>query len=181
MRRVSLLITALMLALVVGCGGDNDSANSTTAQSPGTVSTGDPSQTPSSAACASTGDRKFAKTRFLANAGLAYGGFNRYILKPYQAGKFAKGADGRVAALAKAGATGLFVADQLRRAKNNAASDPTLCKLGVPLERAAVAITGLAGGLKTGGFNPTDLLSADGLLKTIGKDSAGLGAIIKER
>lgn len=185
MRRLSLLITALMMALVVGCGGDSDSANTTTAQTPGAVSSGDASQTgsasPSSAACASAGTRKFAKTRFLANAGLAYGAFNRYILKPYQAGKFTKGADGRVAALAKAGASAVFVADQLRRAKNNAAADPTLCKLAVPLEKAAVSLTGLVAGLKSGNFNPTDLLSADGLLKSIGKDSADLGATIQEK
>jgi hypothetical protein len=176
-RRVSLLITALLLALTVGCGSDT---KSTTAQSPATVSSGT-SQTPSSTTCASAGTRKFAKTRFLVNAGLAYGAFNRYILKPYRAGAFQKGANGRVAALAKAGTSAVFVADQLRRAKNNAAADPSLCKLAAPLEKAAVALTGLVSGLKAGSFNPTDLLSADGLLKQIGKDSAGAGATITEK
>lgn len=115
------------------------------------------------------------------NAGIAYGTFNRYMLKPYRAGAFKAGAPGRVTALTKAGASALVVADQLRRAKANAAADPQLCKLTAPLEKAAVALTGLASGLKTGSFNPSDLLGADSLLSRIGKDSAGAGATIKEK
>ncbi len=181
MRRVALLVSCLMLAFTVGCGS-SDTATKTTAQSPGTTSSDEVSAaSPTSAACASAGTRKLAKTRFLVNAGIAYGAFNRYILKPYRAGAFAKGTPGRVAALTKAGASGLVVADQLRRAKNNAAADPQLCKLTAPLERAAVALTGLATGLKSGSFNPGDLLGADSLLKQIGKDSAAAGATIKEK
>lgn len=179
MRRISLLLTALMLAFTVSCGGDDTTG---TATQPGAAASGATgTASPSSSACASAGTRKFAKTRFLVNAGLAYGAFNRYILNPYQAGKFKQGVDGRVAALAKAGASAVFVADQLRRAKNNAAADPSLCKLAVPLEKAAVALTGLVSGLKTGSFNPADLIGADSLLKQIGKDSAGAGATITEK
>ena len=185
MRRTAVLLSCLMLAFVVSCGGDTSTTNTTTAQTPGAAASGDISQTaaasPTSTVCASAGTRKFAKTRFLANAGLAYGAFNRYILKPYQAGSFKQGANGRVAALAKAGASAIFVADQLRRAKNNAAADPTLCKLAAPLEKAAVSLTGLVSGLKTGSFNPTDLIGADSLLKQIGRESADAGAPIKER
>jgi hypothetical protein len=176
-RRISLLLTVVLLAFTVGCGS-NGSKSNTTAQTPaasGAASTGP------SGVCASAGTRKFAKTRFLLNAGLAYGAFHRYILKPYRAGTFKKGANGRVAAFAKAATAGVFVADQLRRAKDNAAADPSLCKLAGPLEKAAAAVAGLAGGLKTGSFNPTDLVGADSLLNKIGSDSAGAGAVIKEK
>jgi hypothetical protein len=174
-RRISLLLSCLLLAFTVGCGSsskDTSASSTSGASAAATSSTG---------ACASTGTRKFAKTRFLLNAGLAYGAFSRYIIKPYRAGSFKQGANGRVAALAKAAGSGLFVADQLRRAKNNAVSDPTLCKLGVPLEKAAAALTGLAAGLKSGSFNPTDLVGVDSLLNKIGVDSAGAGAKIQNR
>lgn len=178
MRRLSLLLACLMLAFTVSCGNDSSDTNTSPQSQGGSAGV---SSSASSGVCASVGTRKFAKTRFLANAGVAYGAFSRYIYKPYRDGAFKKDAPGRTKALVKAGASALVVADQLRRAKANAASDPTLCKLGGPLEKAAALVGGIAPALKDGSFNPTDLLGADQLLKQIGSDSASSGATIKEK
>ncbi len=72
--------------------------------------------------------QKFAKTRFVANAGLAAGATYQWIVKPYREGKFKKGAKGRTFALIKAGLAGAFAYNRLKAAAENAKGDPLLSK-----------------------------------------------------
>jgi len=102
-----------------GCGGDK----STTATPNGNPAVSAPADN----GCPAEATRKLAKTRAAANAALAFGAFHRYLYKPYKAGTFQKGADGRKRALVKGGVAAVFIADQLRRFKNNVLADPALC------------------------------------------------------
>lgn len=54
-------------------------------------------------------------------------------MKPYRAGKFKKGADGRTFALGKAGLAGGFACNRLKAATENAKGDPLLSKAVAPL------------------------------------------------
>ncbi len=54
-------------------------------------------------------------------------------MKPYRAGKFKKGADGRTFAVVKAGLAGAFTYNRLKAALNNAQGDPLLSKAVAPL------------------------------------------------
>ena len=67
-------------------------------------------------ASSSAEKQKFAKTRFVANAGLAAGATYQWIVKPYRKGKFKKGAKGRKLALVKAGVAGAFAYNRLKAA-----------------------------------------------------------------
>src|SRR5262245_17147311 len=51
---------------------------------------------------------KLARQRFVVNAGLAAGATRQWIVKPWKAGAFKKGARGRKAALDKSGRAGAF-------------------------------------------------------------------------
>jgi hypothetical protein len=94
--------------------------------------------------------QKLAKTRFVANAGLAAGATYQWIVKPYRNGKFKKGADGRTFALVKAGLAGTFAYNRLKHAVQNAKGDPTLAKLVAPLTGGIAALKSLPGKLKRG-------------------------------
>ena len=73
-------------------------------------------------------DPEDSQDRLLADLALAYGAFHRYLYRPYQAGMFRKGADGRVKAIIKAGLATAAIIKLLSNAEKNAAADPTLCK-----------------------------------------------------
>lgn len=135
MRKSTTMLAAPVLALslsLTACGGDSNSTSNAGAS--GSAASG----ASTASAAASTGDaasqcptdntQKFAKTRFVTNVGLAGGSFYQWIYKPYQAGKFKQGADGRTVALVKAAAAGAFAAKQVKDATNNVKADPTLCK-----------------------------------------------------
>ncbi|MFB4302024.1 hypothetical protein [Actinomadura sp. NTSP31] len=179
-RRV-LVLPVLLLTLVgaSGCGGDGKSADNVAAGR-GAAATS-PAASPSS--CPTETTKHFAKTRFAADAGLAFGAFHRYIWKPYQAGGFKEGADGRTKAFAKAAAAGLFAANRLNAARKLIGADPKLCKaLKVPAEKVSAMFSSLAGKFKSGQLNPSDIGSVgsavDGL-KSDAKNQAG--ADIKEK
>lgn len=134
------LLTALMLcgALLAGataCGSDSDSASATKA---------------SASATTKAEKQKFAKTRFAANAGLAAGATYQWIVKPYRAGKFKAGADGRKFALVKAGLAGAFTYNRLNAAVKNAKGDPTLSKAVGPLSAGIASLKGLSTKLRKG-------------------------------
>jgi hypothetical protein len=167
MRRL-LVIGSLLAALVVaGCGNDTKTVTTTNAQGKRVTQT--------------VPDIKFAKTKFLLHSGLAFGAFHRYILKPYRAGSFRKGAPGRTKALAKAGAAGLFAVHELKVARKDALADDHLRPLANRLDSAVSRIGGLSSLLKGGSLNPGQLLGAAGALTALGRQSAGAGATIKDR
>ena len=57
------------------------------------------------------------------------GTFHRYLYKPWQAGSFTKGANGRTLAIVKAAGTAALDAKLLLNATENVKANPTLCKV----------------------------------------------------
>lgn len=152
----------MVLALVlVGCGSNKNNAGA-----PGT-----PTTSTGSVACQHVDSVHFDKTKFVLHGGLAFGAFHHFVYKPFKAGTFASGAHGRVSALVKAALAGAFVVHELKLAKQDAESSPTLCHLVAPLDEAAAALSGLTGKLHSGNVSDTDV---DGAASKI--DSAQQGA-----
>ncbi|TXJ84319.1 hypothetical protein E2C11_07010 [Streptomyces lavendulae] len=158
-RRLCLAL-AVCCALVAGgtaCGSSNAGAHPSTKTAVTTVALNQPAAEPSPSTSAEK--QKFAKTRFVANAGLAAGATYQWIYKPWKAGKFKKGAHGRKLALVKAGAAGLFTYNRLKAAERNAKGDPLLSKAIAPLSKSIESLKGLSTKLRhgdtgaAGGFN----------------------------
>ncbi|MEU5795017.1 hypothetical protein ABZ800_16090 [Streptomyces sp. NPDC047813] len=158
-RRLCLAL-AVCCALVAGgtaCGNSNAGAHPNTKTAVTTVALNQPAAEPSPSTSAEK--QKFAKTRFVANAGLAAGATYQWIYKPWKAGKFKKGAHGRKLALVKAGAAGLFTYNRLKAAERNAKGDPLLSKAIAPLSKSIESLKGLSTKLRhgdtgaAGGFN----------------------------
>jgi hypothetical protein len=142
--RAALLLSLLTAVLVlVGCGGDE---TSTAGSGTGTGASASPG-----AACPSENTRSFAKTRFVADLGGAAFLTKRYIYNPYQAGTFQKGADGRTAAVIKAGLAAAASVKLLKNARDNAQADPTLCRtIAQPMNAAIAALGGVTAALASG-------------------------------
>lgn len=166
MKKLTLL-AAVFALLLAGCGNKTKEVTST--GSNGQVTT---EKVP---------DVKFAKTKFVLHTGLAFGAFHRYILKPFKAGTLKKGAPGRGKALIKAGAAGVFAANELRLARRAALSDKRLRPLAEKVSGLGAKIGGLVATLKSGSFNPAAILGADGDAGALGSASKGLGAAIKDK
>jgi hypothetical protein len=144
--RAALLLSLLTAVFVlVGCGGDD------TSTAGGTGTSASPGASAEPAACPSDNTRAFAKTRFVADLGGAAFLTKRYIYNPYQAGTFQKGADGRTAAIVKAGLAAAASVKLLKNARDNAQADPTLCRtLAQPLNSAIAALGGVTAALASG-------------------------------
>ncbi|WP_329116610.1 hypothetical protein [Streptomyces sp. NBC_01465] len=127
---VALLLSCALLAGTTACGSSDDDTSA--------------SATPTSSAEA----QKFAKTRFVANAGLAAGATYQWIVKPFKAGKFKKGASGQKFAMVKAGVAGLFTYNRLKAAVSNAKGDPTLAKAVAPLSAGIESLKSLPSKLR---------------------------------
>ncbi|MCO6010111.1 hypothetical protein NE236_34605 [Actinoallomurus purpureus] len=179
-----------MLLALSGCGGGTKSrpavqapANGAPTGAPGVSGApGAYGQTATPAACPAKATRKFAKTRFITNAGLAAGTFKRYIYTPYKNGAFKGGAPKRKRAIVKAAAAAVFAFDQLRRAKTNAQSDPTLCKVLIgPIDKLSASMKDLAGKLKGGQADPAEIGSVAGGIEGFRKDAGGAGAGFQDK
>ena len=118
----------LVVALVSGCGGKSDTAATASPKASGGSSSAVATTTNEASSCPTDNTQAFPKVRFVTNLALAGGAFHRWVWKPYKAGTFVKGADGRTTALIKAGLATAFSAKQLNDAKNNVKADPALCK-----------------------------------------------------
>lgn len=146
MKTTLLVLAAAVLLFATACGGAKVTTT-TNAQGQRVV------------ACAGT--VHFARAKVVLHAGLAFGAFHRYILKPYRAGSFAKGAPGRTKALAKAAASAVFAYHELKVARADAICDgPTLRRLATSMTTALGAINSLRA-LKTG--------AALGLVESVAK------------
>ncbi|GAA2746269.1 hypothetical protein GCM10009868_31040 [Terrabacter aerolatus] len=88
--------------------------------------------TDTASGCPTSNTRAFAKTRLVADLGVIAGTFHRYLYKPWQAGSFNKGANGRTFAIVKAAGTAALDAKLLLNATENIKANPTLCKVLVP-------------------------------------------------
>jgi hypothetical protein len=149
LRSVSaVLVLTLLIALGVGGCGSSSTPTSTTA---GNSSTPSSSTAAAGGRCASAGTRHFQKTRLLADLGLAYGAFHRYLYKPYQAGAFRHGAPRRTLAIIKATGASAAIAKLMKNATANAQADPTLCKYVPSMSAISSTLSGLGGQLAGGG------------------------------
>jgi hypothetical protein len=137
----------------------------------------DVSQTasPAAASCASAGTRKIPKTRLLADLGLAYGAFHRYLYNPYKAGSFSKGASGRTKAIVKAGLATAAIVKLLSNASKNAAADPTLCKFVPNIDSIKARLGSLGSKVKDGTATSSDFSSTNGEFATL-KSGTGFSA-----
>lgn len=111
--------------------------------------------------------QKFAKTRFVANAGLAAGATYQWIIKPYRAGKFKKGAKGRKFALVKAGLAGAFAYNRLKAASENAKGDPLLSKAVGPLTAGIDSLKGLGSKLRKGDAGDSDIGAFENIINGV--------------
>ena len=149
----------------------------------GAVSTSRPAAAPAQLVgkCDQVGSAKLPKTRFLLHAGLAFGAFHRYILKPLQNGGFTAGANGRTKAFVKAAAAGAFVVREILQMDKFANADKTLCKIVPNVEGVSTAVSGLIDKLKGGTATSTDLTSVSSTFDSLQSQAGSLGATIKDR
>jgi hypothetical protein len=122
----------------------------------------------------------FAKTKFLAHAGLAFGAFHRYIEQPYKSGAFSAGARGRLGAIVKAGTAAFFCVHELRTARDDALSDSHLRPLAEKVEGLLGKLTSLGTALKRGSLHPAAIIAAARAVTSLGSSSGALGAAVKE-
>jgi len=166
MKRVLVLILGLMIMFggATACSSSGTSTNAATSASQ--------SASAANASCAQAGTRKIPKTRLLADLGLTYGAFQRYLYKPYRAGAFQKGANGRTKALIKAGLATAAIVKLLSNASKNAAADPTLCKYVPNINNIKSSLSNLVGKVKNGTASTNDI---DGTSNLFGQFKSATG------
>ena len=159
MKRVLALILGLMVMFGGATACSSSGKSTTAASSASQAAAGHASQSASAAnaSCAQAGTRKIPKTRLLADLGLTYGAFQRYLYKPYKAGAFQKGANGRTKALIKAGLATAAIVKLLSNASKNAAADPTLCKYVPNINNIKSSLSSLTGKVKDGTASTNDI------------------------
>jgi len=167
MRRMVAALAVVVLATfgLVACGSD-DSDTQTTSSS-------------ASMTCPTENTKAFPKTRFVADVGLIAGSFHHWIWKPYKAGKFQKGADGRTWAMIKAGGASLLIAKLTKNATSNVQASPALCKaIGTPLQKLSAAVSGLGSKIRHGDL--ASLTTISGLVTTITSAMGKQGLAVTE-
>ena len=165
---VTVFVVTLASVAFVGCG--SSSGSSAVSESSSKAQPG---------ACPTENTKTFAKTKFVLHSGLAFGAFHRYLYKPFKAGTFKKGADGRFRAFVKAGLAALFVKREVRLAAEDVQANPTLCKLiGKPLKRFSELVGGIVGKLKAG--DVTAIGAAESALQSVTSLASGTGVDITE-
>ncbi|MET9090860.1 hypothetical protein ABZX72_02090 [Streptomyces cyaneofuscatus] len=176
---VALLLACAVLVSATGCGDSGDSGSAT---GTGTSSSASASASASAASSsASTEKQRLAKTRFVANAGLAAGATYQWIVKPYRAGTFKKGAEGRTFALVKAGLAGGFAYNRLKAAAENAKGDPLLSKAVAPLTAAIESLQGMATKLRKGEAGEGDIGAFESVIDSIKSAGKDAGAEVKDK
>ncbi|WP_394434657.1 hypothetical protein [Streptomyces sp. SGAir0957] len=164
---VAVLLCGALLAGTTACGGDDKDAAADASASPGASTTAE--------------KQKLAKTRFVANAGIAAGATYQWIVKPWKAGKFKKDADGRKFALVKAGLAGALTYNRLKAAKKNAEGDPTLAKAVAPLTSGIDALKDLPGKLRKGEGTDSVASSFDDIINKVKGAGKDAGAEVKDK
>lgn len=157
-----LVVGLIALALMIGgCGSSGSSASSGGGSSPPPAHI------------------HFAKTKFVFHAGLAFGAFHRYLYKPLRAGAFSSPLSHKVA-LVKAALATAFIVHELKIAFADAQSSPTLSKLVSPITAVKDKLASMVAGFKSGHYDPAQINSAQSGVKSIGAQSAGAGAPVKD-
>jgi hypothetical protein len=129
--------------------------------------------------CGSSGHVHFAKTKFLLHAGLAFGAFHRYIYKPYRSGGFTPISQHKTA-IVKAGVAALFIYHELKIARTDAASSPTLSKLLHPIVTLESRFTQLHHSLSGGSLSGSAISSTNQQLTSLAGQSSRGGATIHD-
>jgi hypothetical protein len=181
----ALVLPLLVLGLVTGCKSSSSTAGggqaTSTSQSPlssGTASDSG-SATTASAECPTSNTTNFAKTKFVLHTGLAFGAFHRYLYKPFRAGAFQKGANGRILAFAKAGASALFIKREIRLASEDVKANPSLCKLvAAPMQDISDKISGAVSSLKGGDVSA--ITGIEQTVQSVESKAASNGTTIQE-
>lgn len=154
-QRIFAVLLVLTVALV-GCGGKHDSASTHAGQGASESVPADPAESAGDAAqidqqCPTSNTKSFAKTKFVLHSGLAFGAFHRWLYKPFKAGTFNKGADGRIKAFVKGGLAALFVKREIRLATEDVKASPALCKAMIkPLAKVGDTVKSAFDKLKSG-------------------------------
>jgi hypothetical protein len=167
MRVLAALLLVLTLAFATACGSKSSSSSS--ASEGATV--GQTTTAPNHI--------RFAKTKFVFHAGLAFGAFHRYLYKPFKEGVFSHPLQHKLA-LVKAAAAAAFVVHEVRIAREDAQSSPLLRKLLSPLTALAATVGGMTAGLKSGHADPAALGSANGAIESIKQSASSAGAHVTE-
>ncbi|MFG3012293.1 hypothetical protein ACGFZB_17900 [Streptomyces cinerochromogenes] len=175
-RRLFMALT-LCCALVAGATACGDESSTSRTKDTAAVQAQPAVDTPSPTTSAE--QQKFAKTRFVVNAGLAAGAVYQWIVKPWKAGTFKKGAKGRKLALVKAGLAGAFAYNRLKAAQRNAQGDPTLSKALAPLGAGIDALKNLPSKLRKGDENAAS--SFDDVIGQVKGAGQSAGAPVKEQ
>ncbi len=158
-------VLALILGLMIMFGGAT--ACSSSGKSATAATSASQSASAANASCAQAGTRKIPKTRLLADLGLTYGAFQRYLYKPFKAGAFQKGANGRTTALIKAGLASAAIVKLLSNASKNAAADPTLCKYVPNINNIKNSLSNLTGKVKNGSASASDVDGASNMFSQL--------------
>lgn len=164
---MALLLSCTLLMTTAACNDGDDTQSASSAVTP-TSSAGFEQQ-------------KLAKTRFVANAGLAAGAAYQWIVKPYRAGKFKKGADGRTFALVKAGLAGAFTYNRLKAAVNNAKGDPLLSKAVAPLTAGIDSLKDLGTKLRKGEAGDADVGAFESVINSVKDAGKSAGAEVVDK
>ncbi|MGW1291768.1 hypothetical protein [Streptomyces sp. NPDC002533] len=170
----ALLLSCALVAGATACGGSDDTSGGNAASASAAVS-------PSVSVSASAEKQRLAKTRFVANAGLAAGATYQWIVKPYRAGTFKKGAEGRRLALVKAGLAGGFAYNRLKAAAENAKGDPLLSKAVAPLTAGIESLKGLGTKLRKGEAGEGDVGAFESVIDSIKNAGKEAGAEVKDK
>ncbi|MFG2761844.1 MULTISPECIES: hypothetical protein [Streptomyces] len=170
----ALLLSCALVAGATACGDSDDTSGGNAASASAAAS-------PSVSVSASAEKQRLAKTRFVANAGLAAGATYQWIVKPYRAGTFKKGAEGRRLALVKAGLAGGFAYNRLKAAAENAKADPLLSKAVAPLTAGIESLKGLGAKLRKGEAGEGDVGAFESVIDSIKNAGKDAGAEVKDK
>ncbi|MFJ7964490.1 hypothetical protein [Streptomyces sp. NPDC096324] len=168
---VALTLSCVLIGGATACGGGGSGQDTATA----TRLAATPTPTTSAQ------KQRFAKTRFVANAGLAAGATYQWIVKPWKAGTFKKGAEGRRLALIKAGLAGAFAYNRLKAASKNAEGDPLLSKAVAPLAAGIAALKDLPAKLRSGDSTDSVVNSFDDIINKVKAAGKSAGAEVKDQ
>ncbi|WP_406395788.1 hypothetical protein [Streptomyces sp. NBC_00887] len=174
---VALLLSCTVLVGGTACGdGDTGTSSSATASGDATASRSTTASPTTSAEA-----QKYAKARFVANAGLAAGAAYQWIVKPYRAGRFEKGAEGRTLAVVKASLAGAFAYNRLKAAADNAKGDPLLAKAVAPLTAGIESLKGMAAKLARGEAGAGDVGAFESVIDSIKDAGQSAGAAVEDK
>jgi hypothetical protein len=167
-----LVVGALVVALGLvasGCGSSSKSSSTSSAPAAAATSTS-----------STAGGVKFAKTKFVLHAGLAFGAFHHWIYKPLKAGAFSHPLSHK-AAVVKAALAGAFTYHELKLALQDAQADPTLSKLVSPITALQDKMNGVTSSLKHGSVDTSAIDDANGSIGSLHQQAASAGQPITEQ